>query len=132
MSTTRSAAGLRGSECPACGVVAYPAGIACPRCAADMHPRELSREGVLWTWTVQRFAPKSPPYEPPSRGFQPFAVGYVELPEGIRVAAVIEGDELASLRIGMPLRLATSTGVPRFAPVPLSSRAGRQTEGSRA
>jgi uncharacterized OB-fold protein len=96
-----------------------------------MTPRELSREGVLWTWTVQRFAPKSPPYQPPSRGFQPFAIGYVELPEGVRVEALIEADDLESLRIGMPMRLAASSGVPRFAPVIVSSRAGSRTEESR-
>jgi uncharacterized protein len=93
-----------------------------------MNPRELSREGVLWTWTVQRFAPKSPPYEPPSRGFQPFAVGYVELPEGVRVEAIVEVGDLESLHVGMPVRLAPSTGVPRFVPVTASSRAGRRTE----
>jgi len=122
---------LLGSGCPDCGVVVYPAGTACPRCGHDLSPRELSREGVLWTWTVQRFAPKSPPYQPPSRGFQPFAIGYVELPEGVRVEAVIEVDDLESLRIGMPLRIAASTGVPRFAPVTVPSGAAEQTEGSR-
>jgi uncharacterized OB-fold protein len=76
----------------------------------------LSAGGVLWTWTVQRFAPKSPPYQPPPEGFRPFAVGYVELPDGVRVEAVIEVDDLASVRIGMPLRLVPSGGVPRFVP----------------
>jgi uncharacterized OB-fold protein len=76
----------------------------------------LSAEGVLWTWTVQRFAPKSPPYQPPPEGFRPFAVGYVELPDGVRVEAVIEVDDLASVRIGMRLRLVPSGGVPRFVP----------------
>jgi len=76
----------------------------------------LSAEGVLWTWTVQRFAPKSPPYQAPPEGFRPFAVGYVELPDGVRVEAVIEVDDLASVRIGMPLRLVSSGGVPRFVP----------------
>jgi uncharacterized OB-fold protein len=83
-----------------------------------MVARDLSRDGTLWTWTVQRFAPKSPPYQPGPDGFQPFAVGYVTLAEGVRVAAVIEVDDIESLRIGMAMRLADSAGVPMFAPVP--------------
>ncbi|WP_240797896.1 hypothetical protein [Streptomyces sp. F001] len=30
----------------------------------------------------------------PARGFEPFAVGYVELKEGVRVAAVLDVDYL--------------------------------------
>lgn len=60
-------------------------------------------EGTLWTWTVQRFPPKSPPFVPPPDGFQPFAVGYVELTDGVRLAAVIDVADLESLHIGMRL-----------------------------
>jgi uncharacterized OB-fold protein len=91
-----------------------------------MVPRGLSRDGILWTWTVQRFAPKSPPYQPGPDGFRPFAVGYVTLAEGVRVAAVAKVDDVESLRIGMPVRLAGRAGVPIFAPVPdEQSRDGR-------
>jgi uncharacterized OB-fold protein len=69
--------------------------------------------GVLWTWTVQRFPPKSPPYEAPPEGFEPFAVGYVEVADGSRIEAVLDVD-LSSVRIGMPLRLEQADGrVPR-------------------
>lgn len=61
---------------------------------------------------MQRYSPKSPPYHPPSEGFSPFAVGYVELPEGIRVAAVIDAD-VDHLEIGMPVRLFAGSGVPQ-------------------
>jgi uncharacterized OB-fold protein len=78
-----------------------------------MSPLELSTVGTLWTWTVQRFAPKSPPFVAPTGGFRSFALGYVELPEGVRVLAVVEADDLESLRIGMPVRLRVTDGVPR-------------------
>jgi uncharacterized OB-fold protein len=73
---------------------------------------ELSGEGTLWTWTVQRFAPKSPPYLPPPGGFTPFVLGYVELPEGLRVAAVLEvGVEyLDRLAIGTAVRIGAEVG----------------------
>src|SRR3954468_342726 len=42
----------------------------------------LSAEGTLWSFTVQRFRPKTPPYQgaDDETTFQPFALGYVELP----------------------------------------------------
>lgn len=102
---------LRGSRCPADAVVAYPAAVACPRCGAAAEPVELSSRGVLWTWTVQRYPPKSPPYVPPASGFAPFAVGYVELAEGVRVAAVLDPDP-DHVEIGMELELSVAGGVP--------------------
>jgi uncharacterized OB-fold protein len=44
-------------------------------------------------------------------------VGYVELPEGIRVAAIVDTDDPGSVHIGMPVRLYGGTGVPRATPV---------------
>lgn len=77
--------------------------------------RALSGErpvvGTLWTWTVQRFAPKSPPYQPPPDGFRPFAVGYVAIQDGTKVLAVLD---VPQPRIGMSLRLEQRDGeVPR-------------------
>ena len=106
---------LQGSVCGACSVTTYPAGERCPRCGEALRPVRLSERGLLWTWTVQRHPPKSPPYQPPPGGFVPFAVGYVELPEGLRVAAVLDVD-LDRIEIGMPLLLRATPGVPRAVP----------------
>ena len=73
-------------------------------------PTELPAVGTLWTWTVQRFPPKSPPYVPPPGGFEPFAVGLVELAGGDRVAAVLDVGDPASVHIGMPLRVEQDPG----------------------
>jgi uncharacterized OB-fold protein len=62
---------------------------------------------------VQRYAPKSPPYQAPPGGFEPFALGYVELAQGVRVAAVLEVDDLDGISIGMPLTVTAGHGVPR-------------------
>ncbi|MFC4503931.1 MULTISPECIES: Zn-ribbon domain-containing OB-fold protein [Streptomyces] len=106
------AARLQGSRCSGCSVTVYPADDACPRCGGPADPATLSAQGTLWTWTVQRYAPKSPPYRAPADGFTPFALGYVELPEGVRVAAVLDV-EFSEVRIGMPLTLTAGDGVPR-------------------
>lgn len=108
---------LVGSRCAGCAVTAYPADPACPRCGRDTSPVTLSTSGTLWTWTVQRYAPKSPPYEPPPEGFRPFAVGYVQLPERLRVVAVLDVADLDTIRIGAPVRIEATGGVPRATPI---------------
>jgi uncharacterized OB-fold protein len=65
----------------------------------------LPRRGTLWSWTIQRFRPKSPPYQGPD-AFEPFPVGYVELDGALIVEARLQGVEEADLAIGMPLELA--------------------------
>jgi uncharacterized OB-fold protein len=75
---------------------------------------ELSRRGVVWAHTVQRFPPKSPPYVPPAEGFTPFAVGYVELPDGVKVEALLDSVESEDLD-DAEVTLVAVEPVPRFA-----------------
>jgi len=76
---------------------------------------ELSSRGTVWGFTVQRFAPKSPPYVVPEGGFVPFAVGYVELPEGVKVEAVLDCTDFTELEDKAQVTLVASEPVPRFA-----------------
>jgi uncharacterized OB-fold protein len=66
----------------------------------------LHRHGTLWSYTVQRFRPKSPPYAGPEF-FEPYAVGYVELVGQLILEARLVGVEFDELRIGMALRVST-------------------------
>jgi uncharacterized protein len=87
---------LIGSQCERCGTVTFPRQGSCPRCTAeDVRERLLSPRGTLWTWTVQCFEPKSPPY----------AGGYVELPGEVRVEARLTDVGPEELEIGMPMEL---------------------------
>lgn len=111
---TRHQAVLQGSECSTCGAVGFPASEHCARCATPTaHPRELSSQGTVWAYTVQQFAPKSPPYVPPPEGFSPFAVGFVELAEGIRISAILDCEDFSNL-MGAPAVLVATEPVPRF------------------
>ena len=78
--------------------------------AARFERIRLGQRGALWSWTVQRFAPKTPPYTEAigSAGFKPYAVGYVELPELI-VEARLQVDDIATLKPGL---LMESVAVP--------------------
>ncbi len=64
----------------------------------------LPREGSLWSWTVQRFRPKSPPYAG-ADAFEDYAVGYVALGDAIIVEGRLTGAEFGDLRIGMAMRV---------------------------
>ena len=98
---------LVGSQCDACGVVSFPSQSSCPRCTSeDVRERLLARRGALWSWTVQGFPPKSPPYavaDPDA--FEPYGVGYVELEGEVRVEARLTVADPDKLRIGMPMEL---------------------------
>jgi uncharacterized OB-fold protein len=96
---------LIGSQCNACATVTFPRQGSCPRCTSeDVRERLLSPRGTLWTWTVQCFEPKSPPYAG-GEDFEPYAVGYVELPGEVRVETRLTDVDHDELEIGLPMEL---------------------------
>jgi uncharacterized OB-fold protein len=98
---------LLGGRCADCGAVAFPVPPSCSRCAGQaIDTVELPSTGTLWTWTIQGFPPKSPPYllvETPLT-FKPYGVGYIDLGE-VKVEARLTIADPAVLRIGMPMVL---------------------------
>lgn len=98
---------LLGSRCKNCGNHMFPVQDGCPRCMSDESEEvELATRGALWSWTVQGFPPKSPPYlGATGDDFEPYGVGYVELPEQVRVEARLTEADPDRLRIGMEMEL---------------------------
>ncbi|HEX9851446.1 MAG TPA: OB-fold domain-containing protein [Woeseiaceae bacterium] len=75
---------------------------------AELYTRvRLADEGKLWSFTVQRFRPKSPPYAgaETDQNFKPYALGYIELKDQVIVEARILCESFDALRIGMPMQL---------------------------
>ena len=70
--------------------------------ADDYDAVELSPTGTLWSWTIQSFRPKTPPYIGPE-DFVPFAIGYVELPDQVIVETRLT--QTHGLKIGMAMEL---------------------------
>jgi uncharacterized protein len=96
---------LIGSTCGQCGTTTFPRQQSCPRCTStDVTERLLARRGTLWTWTVQGFRPKSPPYEG-SEEFVPYPVGYVELAGEAKVESLLVDVPIDDLHIGMEMEL---------------------------
>ena len=98
---------LLGSRCVECGNHMFPVQSGCPRCTGQQtEPVELGRRGTLWTWTVQGFPPKAPPYRGfTDERFQPFGVGYIELPGEVKVEARLTEADPAKLHIGMEMEM---------------------------
>ncbi|MCZ7525359.1 MAG: Zn-ribbon domain-containing OB-fold protein [Acidimicrobiia bacterium] len=97
---------LVGGRCPSCGVVTFPHQAGCPRCGESMEPTELARRGTLWSFTTQGFLPKWPYTGPETdETFEPFTLGYVELPGEVMVESRLTETDPARLRIGMAVEL---------------------------
>lgn len=94
---------ILGSACKGCGEVSLGRNAICPNCGGtDLEARPLSAEGTLWTYTIVRHRPPGN-YRGPEP-FQPFCMGLVELPDGIRINSVVDGD-IEAMEIGMPVKL---------------------------
>ena len=67
----------------------------------------LARRGTLWGFTTQQFRPPSPPYDGDDtpETFQPYALGYVELPGQLLVQARFTEPDPDRLRIGQEMEL---------------------------
>jgi uncharacterized OB-fold protein len=97
---------LIGSRCANCGMVMFPTQDSCPRCASTaMEETLLERRGTLWAWTTQSFPPPPPYAGPTGKDFDPFGVGYVELPGEVKVETRLTESDPSALRNGMEMEL---------------------------
>lgn len=95
---------LLGSRCTDCAAHTFPRQGGCPRCTGSaMEDVPLSRTGTLWSWTVQGFRPK-PPYTG-TENYEPYGVGYVELPGQLIVETRLVETDPVKLEIGMAVEL---------------------------
>lgn len=91
---------LKGSSCTACGATVFPALGSCPVCTGvDVEQVSLPTEGTVWSWTTQRFEPKTPFR---TDDFAPFSIGYVDLGPVIVEGWLVGRTEWT---IGEPVRL---------------------------
>ena len=88
---------LRIQQCGACGALRHPPGPSCPSCHAfDRRHVVASGRGTLFSYAVHR--------HPPIPGYElPVVIGLVDLEEGQRLVAALEGVE--EPEIGMPLQI---------------------------
>ena len=111
---------ILGSRCRTCGVHFFPIRGACSRClGTDLEKVRFSTTGTLYTFSVVRQS--TPAFA------VPYVLGYVDLPESVRIMSQISGCDSEEVVIGMELELAverfgtSADGTPlvgyRFRPV---------------
>ena len=95
---------LMGSRCCDCGEVFLGEVAVCQQCQGNnIESIPLSRNGTLYSYTVARNRPPGE-YKGLDNPFQPFPIGLVELPEGVRILSVLQCD-IDHLEIDMKLEL---------------------------
>lgn len=104
---TEAGPSLLGSNCRSCGEYYFPVTGSCTRCCGtELRECELGSEGVLWSWTVQGFLPKEPYNSGESvENFNPYGVGYIQLPCGLKVESRLTCADPQQLQIGMRMQL---------------------------
>jgi len=72
----------------------------------NIEPIALADRGTVWTYTVQRFPPKSPYLGPAGpETFTPYVVAYVSLPGQTMVESRLAGVAPQDVKIGMEVEL---------------------------
>jgi uncharacterized OB-fold protein len=96
---------LVASRCSSCGELFFPRRKMCQNCQSEsLESTGLSSRGRIFSYTVVM-------QRPPSNylGPVPYAFGWVELPDGIRVETLFTGCRLEDLRIGMAVEMVIET-----------------------
>ncbi|MEZ5175561.1 MAG: Zn-ribbon domain-containing OB-fold protein [Acidimicrobiia bacterium] len=89
---------LLGSRCTNCGACFFPIREACAGCLSqELDTIRFSTEGTLYTYSIVRQS--IPAFE------VPYALGYVDFPEGVRIMGQISGIDFDDIEIGMPMSL---------------------------
>jgi len=89
---------LVGARCKQCGQIIFPGRETCLNCLGhDLETIHLSQNGKLFTYTIVHM---------PSEHFEPpYAVGWIEMPEGVRIFSQIRGWREHPLATGMEMEL---------------------------
>ena len=96
---------LIGTKCVSCGTYYIPRSLSCrnPNCEEKkVEDAILSRRGKLYSYTIQYYPPP-PPFK--MEPFEPYGIGLIEFPEGIRVMGMLTGCKLEDIKIGMDVEM---------------------------
>jgi uncharacterized OB-fold protein len=92
---------LTGGRCRACGARSFPRAPVCTSCLSeDIEACNVSDRGTLYSYSIVHQAPKG--------WAVPYALGYIDLPDDVRVLAHLDV-AASAIKIDMPMKL--SVGV---------------------
>jgi uncharacterized OB-fold protein len=97
---------LVGSRCATCDTPYFPKSPVChnPNCTASkMEDASFGPRGTLWSCSIQNYPPPPPArYDEP---YEPYALGVIDLAEGLRVMSRIATDDPESVKVGAEVEL---------------------------
>jgi uncharacterized OB-fold protein len=97
---------LLGTRCSGCSTPYFPKAAVCrnPECAGGaLEDARFGPSGTLWSYTIQHYAPPPPvKYDEP---YAPYAMGMVDLDDGLRVLSRISMDDLSQIKVGATVEL---------------------------
>jgi uncharacterized OB-fold protein len=97
---------LLGSRCSGCETPYFPKAAICrnPNCdGGALEDARFGPSGTLWSYTIQHYAPPPPvKYDEP---YEPYAMGMVDLDDGLRVLSRISIDDLSQIKVGATVEL---------------------------
>jgi len=98
---------LLATKCKSCGNVRFPTGGTCnnPYCSdrTSIEDIELSKRGKVFSYMIEYYEPPLPFRA--SKPFKPYGVGFVELPDGIRILGMMTGCDIKDIKVGMDVEL---------------------------
>jgi uncharacterized OB-fold protein len=91
---------LMGGKCLKCGKIHLPPRPLCDKClSTEFEWVELPRTGKLLTYTVIHVAPTR------FQNMAPYAVGIVQLENGVKIPGMVKDVPLDKIRVGMQLKM---------------------------
>jgi len=91
---------MEAAKCTNCGFIAFPPRLVCPRChSRSFETIILAEEGKIVTYTIIRVPPQ------PFSDQAPYAVGIVELDDGVRLTGQVVDCAFEELQIGRRVKI---------------------------
>jgi len=91
---------LEAQKCKKCGMVLFPPRLICPECKGrEFEDTKLAEKGKILTYTIIRV----PPHQFVDQA--PFAVGIVELDDGVKLTGQIVDCDFEDLKIGQRVKI---------------------------
>ncbi|MEM3875108.1 MAG: Zn-ribbon domain-containing OB-fold protein [Candidatus Bathyarchaeia archaeon] len=91
---------LLGGKCRKCGKIHLPPRPLCDKClSTEFEWVELPKTGKLLTYTIIHVAPTQ------FQSMTPYAVGIIQLENGVKIPGMIKNVPLDKIRVGMPLKM---------------------------
>lgn len=91
---------LEANKCKKCGTIYFPPRIICAECRSrEMEKTKLTEKGRLLTYTIIRV----PPHKFEDQA--PYAVGVVELEDGVKLTGQIVDCDFDKLKVGLKVKI---------------------------